>query len=562
MIVFTGDNVEYNNKDAKRYDGVYYAVILNSVKSSNGLDYLCYVYVPEIYGDVDNSKGRLYYRCYDYIRVLVPENTDDCDISDEDREKNKPSVGKIIKVSFDDGNINSCRYLMTIPIDDIYEKMNANYVKEGILPTDVITNITDEKILETLRPLIEVGYYITTGHKGTKNDPVPADCYKYKFLWSNVNRKSNDLSTFRNWFIEALTMPLSSYGAKDVGQYSFNYFPYFSTNIYNLLYVLRDVVDNGDNKKLAELYYKMPVKQNVTVNVNMIDFSLGSEATIKTELTEDKDKAKITSLWLLGLFTGNETVGSSNSTISGDIALAHIAYPELVAEQLHPGLIDSSALKTASLDNSAERLWKFVCYSPAYKYDEDIKKLEAYRFHKLLSDSSIKAAYETHYVSVLATWVSGMNTIDALKNDINFRNVVLMCLTIAPWFASPLLLYTTQDKDIILAMQQFMKAMDKDTYIPYIYRNFEENDTGNIEYSSIFPNQDAYLKFGVSMQTIIKSGDKTTFIDKFKGYVKKYMGKAYNSNAEVFDADACAYKQIDIKFKRLSDIAKIEGWLN
>lgn len=549
MIVFTGDDVKYNNKEAKRYDGVYYAIILNSVKSSNNLDYLCYVYVPEIFGDVDNSKGRLYYRCYDYIRVLVPENTDDCNVSDEDRKKNIPSIGKIIKVSFDDGDINSCRYLMTIPIDEIYEKMNSSYVKEGILPTEVIENITDDSILDIFTPMVRIGNYITTGYESP-----PAKCYKYKFLWSNVREKQgSDLSTFRNWFIEALTMPLQSYGGKN-NQFGQLFYPYYSTDIYNLYFVLKAVIDSGNYNKLASVYSNLLTDENGIAGYSDIMFSFKSR---KSKLDAEQDRAKIVSLWFLGLFTGLDRKAND-----ADVALASVAYPGVTDDYLTPCVLCGTGVE--GYDCSAEYLWKFESYYESGNIGdkEAVEKLEPYRFYNILNDKKIKTIYEKHYLSVLATWTTGINN---LTKDIKFRNVILMCLTIAPWFASPLLRYTTTDKELIKAMLKFRTTIEssESKNIDKIYINFVENNIGNIENASIFPNQDAYLSFREDMQKYIESGNKNAFIDKFEYFVEFYLcNKVYNNNNADYDSSACVTKKdMQAKFKRLKDIAKKEKWL-
>lgn len=548
MIVFTGEDVEYSNRDAKRYDGVYYALILNSVLSSDGINYLCYVYIPEIFGDVDNSKGRLYYRCYDYVRVLVPDVSDNCDISDEDKERNKPSTGKIIKVAFDDGNINSCRYITSIPIDPLYEKMNYNYITEGILPSDIL-DITDPDIINTFKDLVPTAYYITTGHKGTKEDPVPKDCFKYKFVWSNTKSGKNSMDRFKNWFIEALTMPLQSYGGKNLGYSSAN-LPYYSTNVYNLLYAVQDMMNDGNVNPFKDLHNNVPTAEKYSNSNIPLNFDYKS-----SKLIDDSSRAKLAATWVLGLMSGFGPADPYYNTV-----LANIAFPDMIEEQANPNLYYTESI--GIIDTYVELIWENFSYADRmYELNDDIKSVEKYRPHYILSDDKNRAIYEKHYISVLASWSSGVNTMleGYDDKDNKFRNVILMCLTIVPWFANPLILYNAAEKsEAIRAMQKFINAMkNQNNFLTDYYDKYVTNieNVGNVEYSSIFPNQDAYLSFRKELEPFIKQGKIKGFVDKFQELTDKYLSdELHDYMYNYFDDQACAAKQFNEKFNRLKDI--------
>lgn len=543
MIVFTGDDVIYNTVDRKRYDGIYYAIILNGSQASDGINYMCYVYVPEIYGKIDNSHGRLYYRCYDYPRVLIPSRDDACDVDQE------PRTGQVVKVSFDDGNINSCRYVARIPIDELYERMNYNYITKGILPAEIITDIKDPTILDKFRELLQSAYYITTGYK----DP-PAKSFKYKFCWSNTNNaygdKQDEQNLFRNWFLEALTMPVHSMGAKGQNYGNAIVLPYYSTNIYSLYYVMQDIISTGNSDALRNMYTKMPTIVNFTSPTQYDRLFIFDHK--QSKVTDNTTRAKVVATWILGLFSGWGADYEENETY--DVALANMAFPELTEQDIYPNMQAASS----QLNTAPELLWETSSYADSlYTYETNI--FERYRIHYLFKDSEDnRRIYENHYLSVLASWTTAINT---FTQDEKFRNIILMCLTIAPWFAAPLLLYSINSIQTTQIMYALIGALNgnnnnvlKDYWNIYIAN---VDDTGKMEFSSVFPSQDAYIEFRETLQGYLISGNIKGFVNKFENYVNQYLALDANFWPDYYDDKAYAGNDFGGKFARLREVMKL-----
>lgn len=531
MLIYTGEDVIYNNKDTKRYDGIYYAIIIRSFKTDDGLNSLCYVYIPEIFPE--GWKQSLYYRCYDYPRVEVPNSFDNCETGDQ-----TPRTGQIIKVSFDDGDIRSCRYLMSIPTNSFIEAINRNFITDGTLPSDITSVIEDENILTTFRLLLPVANYITTGYENP-----PAEKYKYKYVLSNINSSKNELGVFKNWFIEALTMPLQSYSNNNLVK-SYN-IPYYSTNIYSLVAVLQNVINTKyGQERLAKLYDNIPNdNEYIKFNIN------------KTKLTNIYDKAKAASIWILGLITGQDNEfneidpenNESDKKANLSLALANIAFSDAVKDHVSPTLNLQISDNTT---NPAELLWFIFSYGSEENFwSKQSISAQVSRPHRIFADEVIKVSYEKHWLSVIATWATAINNI---TTDNSMRNIILMCLTIAPWFASPLLLYQTANSETVKAMRSFINSYKKysdieDIYIKYIICL---DNIDNMDYSSVFPNEETYVDFSNTLQKLIKENNKTDFIDKFKEYTIKFLGQG---KAESFYSEAFAKNDFESKFERLKE---------
>lgn len=551
MIVYTGDDAKPNRVDAKRYDGIYYAIIINSYLSSNHVDYKCYVYIPEIFPDSNIRNGALYYRCYDFPHVNVPVRSDSCKDESGNLIEDIPSIGQLIKVSFDDGDINSCRFVSYVPLEPIYENINKNFILNGIIPSDVVYGITDEEILKTFRPLIPLANYITTGE-----EEPSAEHYKYKFVFSNTDTGRDDMNCFFNWFTEALTMPLHSmFKSGYTGGDSAIVLPYYSTDIYGLYYVMQNVVAKGYYGDLNNLYTHIPSCENLGSDYYMLLFD-----NKETKITESADRAKVAAVWILGLFSGygNSTMSLGSGVKNYEVSLADMAFPEVTAEFLEPFLGHIALSDWYS--TVPELFWLYMSYG----YDEGIsaqdEKLEEYRKYRvnnILHTANIKKEYETHYVSCLATWSTAINN---LTTDEEMRNVILMCLTIAPWFAAPLLLYKTGESKSVQSMSIFLNSLSKndswDFYVD-IYNDYVSNadSVGNVENSAVFPNANAYTEFSNTLQPYIISNDKKGFVDRFQELTKEYLGKKLKDSAALMGDLEYAYAgdDFDAKFQRLRD---------
>lgn len=233
MIVFKNNNVEVEDPKEIVVNGVYYGIIIYSVATNNNFA-KCYIYIPEIFGPFDH----IYNNAASFPCVEIPLKQDD------DDEGHVPEIGELVKVSFNDGNVNSCKFHCLIPIHSESRVRNYNYITKGILSAEIIDGITDEDILNAMSALLKYAYLITIG----KEEP-DKNSFKIKYLRSN---------NFFNYFLEPLIMPLSAiYTIK--GEQTIGFIPpLFSSTVYLLADVILQLHDIAYDE-FIEIFNNPPV---------------------------------------------------------------------------------------------------------------------------------------------------------------------------------------------------------------------------------------------------------------------------------------------------------------
>ena len=231
MIVFNNNKTEVQNIDPELLNGVFYGIICGvylKEQSETNTIYSCSVYIPEIYGP--------YEYFYNYPKVDIPEK------QDNDDKGSVPQVGDLVKVSFDDGNSNSCRLLLVVPTDTEIQIRNANYINNGVLPTTIL-DIEDPKVLQTILDWLDDAYFITVGKH--KNKITISDFFNQYYLTSK--------SGFSNYFLAPLSLPFATYITQQEGSIIESAPPYFLSNIYLYADVILDLV-NTKRKELIKIY--------------------------------------------------------------------------------------------------------------------------------------------------------------------------------------------------------------------------------------------------------------------------------------------------------------------
>ena len=238
MIIFKNNEIKVEDPKTIELNGVYYGIVIRSVAMSDSL-VRSYIYIPEVYGPYDH----IYSRVADYPSIEIPIKQDSDDVG------HIPATGELVKVSFDNGSDNDCRFCFLVPVGQEQIIRNANYITKGILSADIF-DINDPDIVNKMLELLEFAYYVTIG----KTTPSKED---YEFKWL-----VNDTSIFYNCFLSPLTLPLTTI----YGSVSMDLVPIFSSIPYILTNVMLKIFDaNTEDLKNA---FNNPPKYNVTAQYN------------------------------------------------------------------------------------------------------------------------------------------------------------------------------------------------------------------------------------------------------------------------------------------------------
>lgn len=414
MIVFNNNKTEAQNINPELLNGVFYGIICGvyiKEQSETNTIFSCSVYIPEIYGP--------YEYFYNYPKVEIYEKQDSDDIG------SVPQVGDLVKVSFDDGNSNSCRLIMAIPMEQLGEEIrikNANYIENGVLPTTIL-DIDDPKVLQVVLNWLDDAYYVTTGkHKKDINMSLFTEQY---YLTSK-----ND---FNSYFLGPLSLPFISEWHPEEEQLTFT--PVFLSNIY----LSADI--------LAKLY-KTKRKDLVKIYDDLLDWSTKrdpmyvpiSESEMKD--IENKDDLKVAYMTCL---------------LSG---ISPYYYQIIFSDSLENdigNLLQSSASNNYNNGYAIYEWWqyyntrKYTHYPAKFMYDN-------------LSD------IETEWAKSCVSWETGLNTLMSNNSDTNLKKVILFCFTIFPWIVYPWLGYEADSASfsssglLISEIMYKFYGIDKRTY--------------------------------------------------------------------------------------------------
>ena len=140
MILFKDGKIETKEIESKKLDGIYTALITDSIQLDDGINSGCYIYIPEVYGVNYNLINEKYN--YPLIEIPLKQDLDD--------EGKLLPIGSVIRVSFDDGNSQSCRYISTVPISNEVEAKNRYFIENGVLPSEIL-EIDDPMVIKKMK---------------------------------------------------------------------------------------------------------------------------------------------------------------------------------------------------------------------------------------------------------------------------------------------------------------------------------------------------------------------------------------------------------------------------
>lgn len=458
MIIFKNNKIEVEEPENTTLNGVYYAVVINTQYINESVC-ICYVYVPEIHGPYNH----IFSNAFNFPRVEVPIK------QDNDDPGYTPQTGDVIKVSFDDGDSNSCRFLMLIPIPSLTRLINADYINKGILPSGIIENITDPQILDKVRGWLPQAYFITTGAR----EPTK-DSFIMKALITANTR-------FSNYFLVPLTIPMSS-NSIDMGIDLTSPIPMFSTNLYLLMDIIYKLYDEQP-EQLISLYRGIMTAAADRGAINNFN-----------ALENDTERAQFVAALLSGMIS----------------SYIDIMFPDADRDHFH------SIGNTGTFASDPRYFYQ---YSQT-KLGSDVLSISEYYYNN-------KGLFENEWVSTISSWWSGLNNIID-KNNVKLIKVVLYCLTICPWLANAIIRYSIEDLSIFSIISAFHEIYDG-LYNRFIELTIIENSN----YSTIFKSNEEFVAVGSTLRNVIDSQDLNLIINTFEQEMKKLVdGKVGGSHIE------------------------------
>ena len=450
MIIFKDNKISVEDPISIRLDGVYYAIVINSI-TYNTFTARCYIYIPEVYGPSKN----IYNRACDYPCVDIPIKQDD------DDPGHIPLTGELVKVSFDDGNVNSCRFNFLIPIGEEQRLRNENYIKKGIISADIIDDIEDPDLLNKILPLVNYAYYISIG----KYQP-DENSFTIKLLTSNGH--------FNNYFLEPLIMPLTAQYTRSGNEGLDGFPPLFSSIIYLLSDVMQSLIESCYDE-LLNIFNNPPKTRILDSAINYDPDSAFSDST--TNQNDDK-------------------VYAISSLISG------VATP--FTQILFPNASQSV------LDwRDGNAYYAFYSLYRAYEADY-IQGLGNNHYSNFLFNH--KDIYEKEWAQTIVSWLTGINAI-AGEASVDLKIMIAFCLNLCPWMATTLIGYDENYFDIqrnanVILQQQYQEL--------YNHYNIEERS-----YNSLFDSDQKFVEASETLNSAILENDVDNFIDVFQNLARE-----------------------------------------
>lgn len=492
-------------EDLTKLDGSYYAIIcsvqlVNEVEDPKLAQYYCSIYIPEVYGAYNQD-------AQNYPIVVIPH------CQDSDDEGHKPEIGELCKVMFEDGNSCNSRLLYYVYISPMAKLLNANYIKYNILPRTTVDKVDDPEQIKKFTELgfLDIAYYITTGHKQSEltfQDFTPCVLGPEKDEDSGWwIFKTKGRSAAKNYFCKALSMPFLSFFTDDIYDTGI---PINASELYCAKDALVRAFYNDRDKlisKVLDIY--------LTEKYNFVDTDIYSPRDIYLEtknlqgIDEYMQKIIIASLCYC---TPN---------------FASYLFPEI--QDLPDELKRYFTIHFSTQDNHnySEFLWdrySNVNYNPDLVYPTLLYNIREY--------------FENEYLNAIPVFMSGMSDIQDTKT----KYAAVLCLTICPWLAYPMILYVSTvafNAELNLSL----KNNGKD---PKDFRN----------YSTYLKSEEDFTQISMQLHNLlkVKYTDYRVFVSKFRDIAYKVFGDGllYDYKS-VDDINPWTHYEMDAKFNRLKD---------
>lgn len=505
--------------EIKDIDGVFIGVICNSFVKNPSKPipqwiYLCSIYVPEVYGKYD-------YNAVNYPTVEIPRMAD----ADDYRYVGKkivygyePVIGDICKVAFISGCNNECRLIKFLYINDEVRLWNQNYILHGILSSDVVAPPEGETLKQiedtfgsddTGTDMLDIAYYITTGHH--KKDVVSSD-FKPGYLAPEKGAdtgwwlfKSEGYSMGRNYFCTALTMPFLSYMNNEA--YSTG-IPVDASEHYNVMHVIKSLYSST----------KFKDELRVMFTSEGYDVGLGWDPYNIYQQSKDDDALLL-------------TLGCS-------LAYCNPFYVQLMfpGKSIPDNIQQYFQMYGISYDyNYAERLWDFF----EFAYDEEEEFDSA--FSKLLF--KYREEYEQEWFKMIPTYFSGFCGAGkpVKEDDTKMKHTVILCLTICPWLAYPLIGYSTK------------VALSEELNNTFKLQGKDRQDWRS--YCTYIGTDSLFTEVSIELNKAAKGTDPIQFVKSFRKTAKKVFGNGrLEDRPSASYVNPWTYFKFDEKFDRLEDV--------
>lgn len=487
MIVFKNNNVEVEDPKEIVVNGVYYGIVIYSYVINNTFA-KCYIYIPEIFGPFDH----IYNNAASFPCVEIPLKQDD------DDEGHIPEIGELVKVSFNDGNVNSCKFHYLIPIHSESRVRNYNYITKGILSADIIDGVTDEDILNAMSALLKYAYLITIG----KEEP-DKNSFVLRYLHSST-------SGFFNNFIEPLMMPTCSIysGVNDQKMYVP---PLFASTVYLLADVMMQLQDTAyselleifnNPQMLADIWYDNP--ENLFLD------------------KENPDDLKV-------------AIMISNISGIADNYI-NILFPDFEKYEI-------------SVSGSPEGAdFPILMYE---NYENMVKEGRGENIYSNFLYKYRKNYYEKEWAQSMVAWLTGLNGMLPDKST-DFKLAILFCINLCPWLATTIIGYDSFSYEIMQRAKQILS----DEYSS-LQNLWGVQDTS---YNSVFNSEEEYQEAIDTLFSVINknpedynNGEKeqiTDFINTFQNLVKQYLNGAMEDPFFNY-SNTWEFSDMDAKFERL-----------
>lgn len=503
MIIFNNDKTEYKDptEALNKLDGTYYGVICNVFTKDVTADeknsiFTCSLYIPEVFGKYENPQN--------YPTVDIPF------CQDNDDEGYQPQIGDICKVMFENGKSFTARLLYLMTISPQSRKLNSDYILYGISPSEVIDRPSDREDLSLFTgEMLDLAYYITTGH--TKSE-LTLDDFMPCVLGSATSGKK-DYSKAKNYFCKALGMPFVSYFNDDIYGRGV---PIEASEIYSAVSMFKSLYNNNI-EKAAELSY---VYTDSKYSLRNPDIGAPCEVYAECKGKVDELDSKMLQFTLATLaYVNPRHINLLFPDIGDDL-------PDEMIFAMHYSNYTQAYCY-------AERLWD--TYANTELYEQDFYML----YPKIMFN--LREYIEKQWASSVPVFISGFNNAMSDSNNTKLKYTVVLCLTICPWLAYPLI---RQYSNITLNEQLNALLQENGIMTPMEFRT----------YATYITNDEEFTNVSLKLRNMLKDNvEPKNFVTGFRDVAYSLFGTGYLNFYGLYDERTWDYFNMDAKFKRLQD---------
>lgn len=532
-MIYIKDN-ELSAKDPSeeinKLDGEYYAIacmvtwVNPDVEFPGSWRYNVSLYIPEVYGQY--QKDAQNYPIAE-IPFLFDSHADDT-VTNKYGEYYKalarghvPEVGDVYRVMFENGNSHTCKMIYQVVIGDQSKVLNKNYINNGILPSGVIDRPDDvsPEIVQKFADMLNLGYYITTGHyknQLTYKDFMP--CVLAPNKEEGNKWWSDNKSRARNIFCKALSMPFMSYFTGDIFDSGV---PINASENYNVMNMVLSLIQE---------HSAVPTLFNKYFQDSKYDWSFVWATPISPYGLYVDNKGKINNLEDIM----QKMMITSYCYINPRYTKVLFADVGDLPDGLLFGLSDTS-MSTYNRFYS-DFVWEF------FGINENSPC--AFEFPKLLY--IYKEDYEKEWLKFIQVISSGLN----YHEDKKLLHTMLLCLTICPYMAYPMIMYYTE----ALLSDELNASLTANGSNPRDFRS----------YSTYIETDDDFTNIAVRFNNIAKNTAESKnylgYVDSFKNITKSIFGNGLLwDTMDLADINPWIKYGMDSKFTRLRD--KLSSYL-